>query len=58
MSAAKLDADVVVVGGGAAIPAARAASEAGATVSLVSDGPGALGLTGGVVWGADHADPP
>lgn len=53
MSAAKLDADVVVIGGGAAgIAAARAASEAGATVSLVSDGPGALGLTGGVVWGA------
>jgi len=53
VSAATLDADVVVIGAGpAGIAAAREASAAGATVSLIADGPEALGLTGGVVWGA------
>ncbi len=55
MSPAKLDADVVVIGAGAAgIAAARTASEAGARVSLLALSSGALGLGGGVVWGASR----
>lgn len=49
--------DVLVIGAGAAgVAAARAASEAGATVAVVSLGSGATGLSGGLVWG--HAREP
>jgi anaerobic glycerol-3-phosphate dehydrogenase len=53
VSAARIEADVVVVGEGAAgVAAARAAHEAGASVVLVSEGPGATAQGGGAIWGS------
>lgn len=51
-----MNADVVVIGGGAAgIAAARAASEAGASVVLVSEREGATAMSAGWITAADAA---
>lgn len=53
MSGGRIEADVAVIGDGAAgIAAARAAHEAGARVAVVSAGPGATAQAGGAIWGA------
>ncbi len=53
MSVSAVDADVLVIGTGAAgIAAARAARERGATVGMLGEGSGSTSLGGGVLWGS------
>ncbi|MBL8605493.1 MAG: FAD-binding protein [Myxococcales bacterium] len=53
MSTPRRDAEVVVIGGGAAgLAAARAAHEAGASALIVAESQGALAMASGVLWGA------